>query len=200
MTTGREKGTRTFTNDDYSESVPLWRALAEFTSEDLDEGLRANSAVIAGAKPPFVRSYNLASGISAIFTILFALSLIGLVIAGQPNWQNLFTVLSAATLLIATAPQLWRHVDQYGWKIPSAPLELPYPSDPHFEEFISILQKEAGPRAYRLRRAARPDPIQDAWPRRRSWVGGHRERDQRPFRHAGHGQRDRGNEHPLCRA
>lgn len=156
MTNVREKGTKIFTNEDYSENVPLWRALAEFTSEDLDEGLQANAAVIAGVKPPFARAYNLASIISAIFTILFiilfVLSLVGLVIGGQANWQNLFTTLLATALLIAAAPQLWRHIDQFGWKIPAAPLELPHASDPRFEEFIRMLQKETGPRAYTVSR------------------------------------------------
>ena len=45
--------------DDF-ENVPLWRALAQFTSDDLDEGLKENAVVISQAKPPFGRYYNLA--------------------------------------------------------------------------------------------------------------------------------------------
>ena len=148
MTNVRDKGKKIFTNEDYSERVPLWRALAEFTSEDLDDGLKANAAVINKFKAPFVTSYNRESVISLITGSLFAFSLIGLLIAGQSVWKIVFTIFLVAMLLIVVASQLWRYVRQYGRKTPSAPLELPHASDPHFDEFLGLLQKETGPGAY----------------------------------------------------
>jgi hypothetical protein len=83
MTAVRGKPSKIFTNADYSERVPLWRALAEFTSEDLDDGLKANAAVINKFKTPFVTSYNRESVIGLIAGTLFAFSLIGVLIAGR---------------------------------------------------------------------------------------------------------------------
>jgi hypothetical protein len=152
MTAVRRKPSKIFTNADYSERVPLWRALAEFTSEDLDDGLKANAAVINKFKAPFVTSYNRESVIGLIAGTLFAFSLIGVLIAGRSAWQIVFTVLLVAMLLIVVASQLWRYVRQYGRKTPSAPLELPHASDPHFDEFLGLLQKETGPGAYAFSR------------------------------------------------
>ena len=152
MTGVRGEGSKIFTGNDHSENVPLWRALAEFTSENLDEGLNANATVIAKTKAPFTRSYNLAFVASLIFGNLFIISLISLLIAGQSKWTGVFTAASLATLVAMAAPQLWRYVHQYGAKRPDTPLRLPHAPDQNFEEFLSFLQKESGPRAFYVSR------------------------------------------------
>lgn len=149
------EGSKIFTDDYHSENVPLWRALAEFTSEDLDEGLKANATVIGNAKAPFARSYNLAFAASLIFGNLFIICLISLLIAGQSRWTGLFTAFSLAALVGTAAPQLGRYVHQYGWKRPDAPLGLPHAPDQYFDEFLSFLQKESGPRAFYVSRFGR---------------------------------------------
>ena len=81
MTIAGGEGTKIFTGEDYSENVPLWRALAEFTSEDIDEGLMANATVIGEVKARFWRLDKLAFTFSLIFGTLFSVCLIGLFIA-----------------------------------------------------------------------------------------------------------------------
>lgn len=75
MTGNPGEGWKVFADGDDSEDVPLWKVLALLTSDDLDEGLKANAAVINQTKPRFVRYYNVAFGISMFFGFLFVVFL-----------------------------------------------------------------------------------------------------------------------------
>jgi len=152
MTGTPSEGWKVFADDDDSENVPLWKALAQFTSDDLDEGLKANAAVIDQAKPPFARFYNLAFIVGLGFGFLFVIFLIALVISMRTGSMDLFSVLVLATAAGTTAPQLWRRIYQYGLKIPEAPLPLPHAPDRHFDDMLGYLQRVSGPRAYYLAR------------------------------------------------
>ena len=146
------EGWKVFADGDDSENVPLWRALAQFTSDDLDEGLKANAAVINEAKPPFARYYNVAFIVSLFFGFVFIVSLIGLLLSPTTNFANLFSTLTLATFAAMAAPHIWRQVYQYGLKTPEIPLGLPYAADRHFDEFLGYLQKASGPSAYYISR------------------------------------------------
>ena len=146
------EGWKVFADGDDSENVPLWRALAQFTSDDLDEGLKANAVVIRQAKLPFARYYNMAFVVSMAFGFLFVIFLIGLLLSANTRSANLFSVLTLATLTATAAPHIWRQLYQYGFKTPDAPLALPHAPDQHFEEFLGCLQKASGPRAYYISR------------------------------------------------
>lgn len=71
MTGGPGEEWKIFADGDDCENIPLWKALAQFTSDDLDEGLKVNAAVINQAKPPFARYYNGAFLVSMVFGFLF---------------------------------------------------------------------------------------------------------------------------------
>jgi hypothetical protein len=146
------EGWKVFADGGDSENVPLWRALAQFTSDDLDEGLKANAVVIRQAKLPFARYYNMAFVVSMAFGFLFVIFLIGLLLSANTRSANLFSVLTLATLTATAAPHIWRQLYQYGFKTPDAPLPLSHASDRHFEEFLGCLQKASGPRAYYISR------------------------------------------------
>lgn len=146
------EGWKAFADGDDSENVPLWRALAQFTSDDFDDGLKANAVVINQAKPPFARYYSLAFVVSMGFGFLFVISLIGLLISVPSRSTDLFSFLALATLTATAAPHLWREGYQYGLKTPDTPLELPHAPDRYFDEFLGFLQKASGPRAYYLSR------------------------------------------------
>ena len=146
------EGWKVFANGDDSENVPLWKALALFTSDDLDEGLKANAAVINQVKPPFARYYNAAFVVSMAFGFLSIISLIGLLISVPSRSTNLFSFLALVTLAATAAPHLWRQIYQYGLKTPDTPLELPHAPDRHFDEFLGYLQKASSPRAYYISR------------------------------------------------
>ena len=152
MKTVPHEGWKIFADGDDSENVPLWKALAQFTSDDLDEGLKTNAAVINQAKPPFARYYNTAFIVSMGFGFLFIIFLFAFLISANSSSTNLFMFLTLAALFAAAAPHLWRQIYQYGLKTPDTPLELPYAHDRHFDEFLSYLQKVDAPQAYYVSR------------------------------------------------
>ncbi|WP_420607573.1 hypothetical protein [Novosphingopyxis sp.] len=143
-----DAGWKIFADGDDADNVPLWKALAQFTSDDLDEGLEANAAVINEAKSPFARYYNAAFVVSLGFGFLFIIFLFAFLISAHSSSTNLFMFLTLAALLATLAPHLWRQIYQYGLKTPDTPLELPYAPDRHFDEFLSFLQKVDAPQAY----------------------------------------------------
>jgi hypothetical protein len=151
--TGRPgEGWKIFADGDEADNVPLWKVLAQFRSDDLDEGLSLNTAIINQAKPSPVRYYNLAFIISFAFGFLSVLLLIGLLVSGHSTATNLFFYLTLAALAATIAPHLWRQAYQYGLKIPDAPLKLPHAPDRLFDEVLGYLQKVDGPKAYYLSR------------------------------------------------
>ena len=151
--TGRSgEGWKIFADGDEADDVPLWKVLAQFRSDDLDEGLSLNTTIINQAKPSPVRYYNLAFIISFAFGFLSVLLLIGLLVSGHSTATNLFFYLTLAALAATIAPHLWRQAYQYGLKIPDAPLELPHAPDRLFDEVLGYLQKVDGPKVYYLSR------------------------------------------------
>lgn len=152
MTGTPGEGWKVFADGDDFENVPLWRALAQFTSDDLDDGLKANAATINQAKPPFARYYNAAFIVSMAFGFLFVIFLFALLISAPSKSANLFSFLTLATLAASAAPHVWRQIYQYGVKSPDAPLGLPHSPDRHFDEFLGYLQKASSPRAYYISR------------------------------------------------
>jgi hypothetical protein len=151
--TGRPgEGWKIFADGDEADNVPLWKVLAQFRSDDLDEGLSLNAAIINHAKPSPVRYYNLAFIISFAFGFLSVLLLIGLLVSGHSTATDLFFYLTLAALAATIAPHLWRQAYQYGLKIPDAPLKLPHAPDKLFDEVLGYLQRVDGPKAYYLSR------------------------------------------------
>ncbi|MEP7349843.1 MAG: hypothetical protein ABI668_07815 [Sphingorhabdus sp.] len=152
MTSNPGEGWKVFTDGEDSEHVPLWRALAQFTAEDLDEGLQANAAVIGKVQPVASRYYNMAYAVSMVSGFLLTISLAGLLLSPTTQSANLFSALTLAAFAATAAPHVWRQFYQYGLKTPEVPLALPHAPDPHFEGFLGILQKASGPRAFYISR------------------------------------------------
>ncbi len=152
MTGAPDGGWKIFADGDDADDVPLWKVLAQFRSEDLDEGLNANAAIIDQAKPRSARYYNIAFVISFGFGFLSLVFMIGLLISARSKTTDTFFFLTLAALAATLAPHLWRQAYQYGLKIPDAPLKLPHASDRLFDEVLGHLQKVGGPQAYYLSR------------------------------------------------
>lgn len=151
--TGRpSEGWKIFADGDEADNVPLWKVLAQFRSDDLDEGLSMNAAIIDQAKPSPLRFYNLAFIISFGFGFLSIIFLIGILVSGHSTATDIFYYLSLASLAATMAPHLGRQAYQYGLKIPDAPLKLPHAPDRLFDEVLGYLQKVDGPQAYYLSR------------------------------------------------
>ncbi len=152
MTGSPGEGWRIFADGDEADNVPLWKVLAQFRSDDLDEGLNTSAAIINQAKPSPVRYYNLAFVITFAFGFLSVLLLIGLLVSGHSTVTDLIFYLTLGTLAATIAPHLWRQAYQYGLKIPDAPLKLPHAPVRLFDEVLGYLQKVDGPKAYYLSR------------------------------------------------
>lgn len=152
MTGSPGEGWKKFEDGDEADNVPLWQVLAQFRSEDLDEGLKDNAAVINRLKPPSVRYYNLAFVISFIFGFFSILFLIGLLFSEHLKFVDFFLYPTLLLLAGTAAPHLLRQIYQYGLKPPEAPLELPHAPDRLFDEVLGYLQKVDGPKAYYLSR------------------------------------------------
>lgn len=149
--TGRPgEGWKIFENGEEADNVPLWKALAQFRSDDLDEGLNLNAAIINEARPSPVRNYNLAFVISFAFGFLSVVLFIGLLVSGHSTATDVFFFLTLVSLAATMAPHLWRQGYQYGLKIPDTPLELPHARDRLFDEVLGYLQKVDGPQVYYL--------------------------------------------------
>lgn len=146
------EGWKIFADWDEADNVPLWKVLAQFRSDDLDEGLSMNAAIIDQAKPSPLRFYNLAFIISFGFGFLSIILLIGILVSGHSTATDIFYYLTLASLAATMAPHLGRQAYQYGLKIPDAPLKLPHPPDRLFDEVLGYLQKIDGPRAYYISR------------------------------------------------
>lgn len=151
--TGRPgEGWKIFADGDEADNVPLWKVLAQFRSDDLDEGLNINAAVINQAKPPFLRYYNLAFVVSFVFGFLSVLFLTGLLLSAYSGSTDFFFYPTLIALAATAAPHIWRQIYQYGFRIPNVPLKLPHKPDRLFEEVLGYLQKVDGPKAYYLSR------------------------------------------------
>ena len=152
MTGAPGEGWKIFADGDDADDVPLWKVLAQFRAEDLDEGLNANAAIIDQAKPRSARYYNIAFVISFGFGFLFLVFMIGLLISARSKTTDTYFFLTLTALAATVAPHLWRQAYQYGLKIPDAPLKLPHASDRLFDDVLGHLQKVGGPQAYYLSR------------------------------------------------
>jgi hypothetical protein len=151
--TGRPgEGWKIFADGDEADNVPLWKVLAQFRSDDLDEGLNINAAIIDQAKPSPLRFYNLAFIISFGFGFLSIVFLIGILVSGHSTATDIFYYLTLASLAATMAPHLGRQAYQYGLKVPDAPLKLPHAPDRLFDEVLGYLQKVDGPKAYYISR------------------------------------------------
>ena len=131
--------------------APL-EGVGSIRSDDLDEGLNINAAIIEQAKPSPLRFYNLAFIISFWFGFLSIIFLIGILVSGHSTATDIFYYLTLASLAATMAPHLGRQAYQYGLKIPDAPLKLPHAPDRLFDEVLGYLQKVDGPKAYYISR------------------------------------------------
>lgn len=142
------EGWRIIADGDDADNVPLWRALARFRSDDLEEGRKDNAAVINRARPVFRRYYNAAFLASLAGGVLSFIVFFVMWIAGRSSVGDALFPVGLVLLAAATVPQLWRQIYQYGVATPDDPLTLPHDADRHFDEFLGYLQKASGPEAY----------------------------------------------------
>lgn len=138
----------THTNSQDTDDIPLWKALALLTAEDLDEGLKVNAGVINSISLKYKAFNNFSAIISTFFAFLFIIAFFVSLKWPASNEANIISLLAFALLAVAAAPHLLLRIHQFGLNTPDDPLKLPHASDPHFEEVLSHLQKANGSVAY----------------------------------------------------
>lgn len=133
-----------------NESIPLWKALAQYTSDDLDTGLDANAKTIKRMAGEFRKARSIHSIVSFGFGALCCISLAALVIGALAGREADYFLSSLAVFsaVVALLPRVLRQIDQYGFKRPDRAVPLPYDTNKYFEGFLRQLQSEAGPKAY----------------------------------------------------
>jgi len=164
---------KVFSDDENSKNVPLWKALAKFSSEDLDEGLRINTDIIKRERTKILRYYNIVSLLGIGCRTLFCLNLLIILgAAATARWEALGPLILAALAMsvVCLAEHALRQFHQYGRKPPMAPLPLLHESHPHFDEFLGYLQSAKGPRAYYFTRFRKKRKLLG----RRQFFGNHR--------------------------
>jgi hypothetical protein len=138
-----------------SDSIPLWKALARFTSpDDLHAGMVLNESVIKNIKSRYRALYEATSIVSLIGIVLLVaytpILLAWLFFVGENNY--VINVILAVLLVLALGPKIVRRIHQYGINRLYDPLTLNFESNQYFDEFIGYLQRGSQPHAYYVTR------------------------------------------------
>jgi hypothetical protein len=131
------------------DNVALWKALAQFRSEDLDEGLKLNQEFIDTIKVDHFLKHQISFAILLVFAAISGFFLIGLIVNINSELSGYFHIFLWLSLASFIAPYMWRRASQYEMKInPDKPLDLPHEEDELFEKVIGYLQKVEAPEAF----------------------------------------------------
>jgi hypothetical protein len=137
-------------NDPDADDVPIRQALAMFISDDIDDAGAEITAItnVEGAK---YKKYFVASDfIFYLSALVFAAVFFTLVFSAESSTEakNSLLNISIGSLIFAAIPRILIQAFQYGWGMPEAPLALPHAANKRIDEFLALLQKEFGPKAY----------------------------------------------------
>lgn len=132
-----------------SDNVALWKVLAQFRSENLDEGLELNQGFIDKIKPRHFLQHQVSIMTLLVFGVISGFFLIGLIANINSELSGYFLIFLWLSLAVFIAPYIWRRASQYGMKInPDKPIKLPHEEDELFEKVIGYLQKVEAPEAF----------------------------------------------------
>jgi hypothetical protein len=140
----------TLPSDPDADDVPIRLALAMFISDDIDDA-GAEITAITNMESAKCKKYFVASDsifflcalvfVAVFFTLIFS--------AENPvETKNSLLNISLGSLIFAAIPRILIQAFQYGWGVPEAPLALPHIANKRIDEFLALLQKESGPKAY----------------------------------------------------
>jgi hypothetical protein len=137
-------------SDPDADDVPLRLALAMFISDDIDDA-GAEITTITNMESANYKKYFAASdSIFYLSALVFAAVFFTLIFSAESSIEtkNSLLNISLGSLIFAAIPRILIQTFQYGWRVPEAPLALPHTANKRIDEFLALLQKESGPKAY----------------------------------------------------
>lgn len=137
-------------SDPDADDVPVRQALAMFISDDIDDA-GAEITAITNLESAKHKKYFVASDfIFFLSALVFAAVFFTLIFSAENSIEtkNSLLNISIGSLIFAAIPRMLIQAFQYGWTVPEAPLDLPHPANQRVDEFLALLQKEFGPKAY----------------------------------------------------
>jgi hypothetical protein len=133
-----------------ADDVPIRQALAMFISDDIDDA-GAEITAVTNKESATYKKYFVASDfifyscalvfVAVFFTLMFSTE-------SSIETKNSLLNISLGSLIFAAIPRILIQVFQYGWAMPEAALALPHSANKRIDEFLALLQKEFGPKAY----------------------------------------------------
>jgi hypothetical protein len=140
----------TLPSDPDADDVPIRLALAMFISDDIDDA-GAEITAITNMESAKYKKYFAASDVIFYLSVLvFAAVFFTLIFSAENPVETKTSLLniSLGSLIFAAIPRILIQTFQYGWRVPEAPLALPHIANKRIDEFLALLQKESGPKAY----------------------------------------------------
>lgn len=130
--------------------VPIRQALAMFISDDIDDAGAEITAITNLESAQYKKYFVASDSIFFLSALVFAAVFFTLIFSAENSVEtkNSLLNISLGSLIVAAIPRILIQAHQYGWTVPEAPLDLPHLANQRIDEFLTLLQKEFGPKAY----------------------------------------------------
>jgi hypothetical protein len=133
-----------------ADDVPIRQALAMFISDDIDDAGAEITAITNMESAKYKKYFAASDSIFYLCALVFVAVFFTLIFSAENSIEtkNSLLNISLGSLIFAAVPRILIQAFQYGWGVPEAPLALPHTANKRIHEFLALLQKESGPKAY----------------------------------------------------
>ncbi len=137
-------------SDPDAHDVPIRQALAMFISDDIDDAGAEITAITNLESAKYKKYFVASDSIFFLCALVFAAVFFTLIFSAENlvETKNSLLNISLGSLIVAAIPRILIQAFQYGWTTPETPLALPHAANKRIDEFLALLQKESGPKAY----------------------------------------------------
>lgn len=142
-----------FPNTPDADDMPLRQALAQFLSDDMNDGLKQITSITNEVYQKHGKFSEIRS-VATFLSIFVSAMSFGAFLSflpqsySAPLIDNVFFGITSVSIVTAIASRVFWHFFQYGWKELEEPMALPHEANVRIDEFLGILQNEASPLAY----------------------------------------------------
>ncbi len=121
-----------------------------FISDDLDDAGVEITAITNTESAKYKKHFAASDSIIYLCALVFVAVFFTLIFSAENSVEtkNSLLNISLGSLIFAAVPRILIQGFQYGWVVPEAPLALPHIANKRIDEFLALLQKEFGPKAY----------------------------------------------------
>jgi hypothetical protein len=140
----------TLPSDPDADDVPIRQALAMFISDDIDDAGAEITAITNMESAKYKKYFAASDSIFFLCALVFVAVFFTLIFSAENSIEtkNSLLNISLGSLIFAAIPRILIQAFQYGWGMPEAPLALPHIANKRIDEFLALLQREFGPKAY----------------------------------------------------